>query len=483
MTAEAVLADGRRAARWFLLALAGYFTAQVALRCALGGAFEADEAEMVILNRDWHLAAGSQTPLYDWWQTLWFQTFGNNTFALVAPKNILLFGTYAATFAALRRIVPLHLAMLGALSLILLPNLSWWAQRTGSHTIALVFMTAVTIWAFLRLLQRPGLRGYILFGLAVGLGGLAKVNYWLVPVALILAGFTQPEARRVLNDRRLLLSLIVAALLVAAPYGWMLMHPGPTFSDTWEFYKDAGALPWANGLLRVAGESLAGTAPLLLALGIGLACGFRFTAPSPAETLLLRAGLIGLALVAVVVVAFNASFVRARWLLPLFMLAGPVLVTALFRTAQWRGTRNYMIGIGALAGLVLAGIADVRLRGAGSDSLRVDQLAAGLEAELAAIPAIAGPHYYTGNLALHRPGWTYLPPYPSWHLAGLGGTVLVLDAETRTQANRWLAEHGVDDPQTATVVKQGRIIVPYRFADGETRAVSYWLMQLSGDGG
>ncbi|KGB80376.1 hypothetical protein JT55_19450, partial [Rhodovulum sp. NI22] len=174
----------------FLIALAGYFAAQVALRCALGGAFEADEAEMVILNRAWHLAAGSQTPLYDWWQALWFQVFGTNTFALVAPKNILLFGTYAAMFAGLRRVVPQHLAMVGALSLILLPNLSWWAQRTGSHTIALVFMVSVTVWAFLRLLQRPDTRGFVLFGLAVGLGGLAKVNYWLVPIALVAAGLS-----------------------------------------------------------------------------------------------------------------------------------------------------------------------------------------------------------------------------------------------------------------------------------------------------
>lgn len=480
--AEPVFADEVRATRLFLIALAAYFAAQVALRCVLGGAFEADEAEMVILNRDWHLAAGSQTPLYDWWQALWFQIFGTNTFALVAPKNILLFGAYAAMFAALRRIAPLPMAMIGALSLILLPNLSWWAQRTGSHTIALVFMTSVTVWAFLRLMQRPDTRGFVLFGLAVGLGGLAKVNFWLVPVALVLAGGSLPQFRARLRDRRLALAAVIAVALVALPYGWMLLNPGPTFSDTWEFYKDGGRLPWLAGLGRVLAETLAGTAPLLIALGIGLACGLRPKRPSPPEMLLLRAGLIGLVLVGLVVVGFNASFVRARWLLPLFMLVGPVLVMALFRDAGRRGIRSFMIVIAVLAGLLLAGIADVRLRGAGSDSLRVDVMAAQLEAELGDIPTIAGPHYYTGNLALHRPGWTYLPPYPSWDLAGQGGSVLVLDAQTRQQADRWLAEHGVADPAAATVLRRGQLAVPYRFTDGQTRQVAFWLMALPGGG-
>jgi 4-amino-4-deoxy-L-arabinose transferase-like glycosyltransferase len=475
---EPVFAEDRRAARLFLIALAGYFAAQVALRCALGGAFEADEAEMVILNRAWHLAAGSQTPLYDWWQALWFQVFGTNTFALVAPKNILLFGTYAAMFAGLRRVVPQHLAMVGALSLILLPNLSWWAQRTGSHTIALVFMVSVTVWAFLRLLQRPDTRGFVLFGLAVGLGGLAKVNYWLVPIALVAAGLSMPGPRAALRDRRLALAAAIAAALVALPYGWMLLHPGPTFSDTWEFYKDGGRLPWLAGLGRVLAETLAGTAPLLIALAIGLACGLRFRRGGDGEGVLLRAAAIGLVLVCAVIVGFNASFVRARWLLPLFMLAGPVLTIALFRDAGRRGIRNYLIGIAALAALLLAGIADVRLRGAGSDSLRIAVMAEQLEAELGEVPVIVGPHYYTDNLALHRPGWSYLPPYPSWQLSGRGGQVLVLGAPDRAQADRWLAEHGVADPAAATVLRQGRLYVPYRFTDGESRQVDYWLMAL-----
>ncbi len=467
-----------RATRLFLIALAGYFAAHVLLRTLLGGAFEADEAEMVILNRHWHLASGSQTPLYDWWQTLWFQLFGANTFALVAPKNIALFGTYAIMFMALRRIAPLHLAMLGSLALILLPNLSWWAQRTGSHTIALVLMTAATIWAFIHLLQRPSTRNYVVFGVAMGLGGLAKVNYWMIPPALIAAAAFDPILRNPLADKRLLLSCAIALALVALPYGWMLMNPGPTFSDTWEFYKDPGTLPWLSGLIKIVVETLAALLPVLIVLAVGFACGLRPSDATPSERLLIRAALIGAGGICLVVVGTNASFVRARWLLPLYMLVTPALMMVFYRAISARGLRIYFGGIIAVALALLAGIADVRLRGAGSDSLKVDVLAQQLEAELGTIPQIAAPHYYTGNLALHRPGWAYLPPYPTWNLQGASGQVLVLDAKNRKQINRRLAEHGLAEPSKAQITRKGVLAVPYRYSSGETRDVSFAVIKL-----
>ncbi len=477
-----MFADQTRVARLFLIALAGYFAAQIALRCVLGGTFEADEAEMVILNRQWHLASGSQTPLYDWWQTLWFQAFGANTFGLVAPKNIALFGTYALMFAALRRVAPLHLAMVGTLSLILLPNLSWWAQRTGSHTIALVMMTSATVWIFFGLLKSPTTRSFVIFGLVMGLGGLAKVNYWMVPPALIAAGFATPEFRGVIRDRRLGLSILIALAVIALPYGWMVMNPGPTFSDTWEFYKDAGALPWLSGLVKILGETLAAMAPVLVALVIGFACGLRPSSSTPSERLLIRAALIGAGVVCAVVIASNASFIRSRWLLPLYMLATPALVMILYRQITARGLRIYLAAIAAGAMLLLAGIADVRLRGAGSDSLKIDVLATQLEAELGTVPPIVAPHYFTGNLALHRPDWTYLPPYPTWLLETRSGPVLVLEAKSRKQIARRLAEHGVAGADKVEILSEGIVTLPYRFDPGETRAVRYALVRLPGAG-
>jgi len=469
-----------RVTRLFLLALSLYFAAQVALRTALGGAFEGDEAEMVMLAREWHFVIGSQPPLYNWVQILSFDLFGVNTLGLILPKNLLLFATYALMFLALRRGTAPRVAMLGALSLALLPNLSWWAQRTGSHSIALVALTAATVLAFLHLAERRSVGAYLLFGLAVGLGGLAKPNYWMLPPALILAALSMPEFRAVVTDRRMLFSGAVALAVVAPPYGWMLANPAPTFSDTWEFYKGdeaAAFLPGLKGLASGLGESVAALLPLALFLLVAALAGGksmrRWPVPQGAVVrLMLRGAGIAALLVALGVLLAGITFVRSRWLLPVYMLAAPALTLAVFREAGPRALKNGFRFFAVLALIFLAGIADVRLRGAGSDSLRIDVLADRIEVLSDPPPPIAALHYYTGNLALHRPGWRYLPPYPTRELAGYSGPVLLIDDKGNDAALlRRLAEHGVADPAHVRLGAPVPVTIPYRFEKDETRAL------------
>lgn len=477
-----------RDTRLFLQALGLYFAAQVALRTTLGGTFEGDEAEMVMLAREWHFVIGSQPPLYNWVQTLSFDLFGVNTFGLILPKNLLLFATYALMFLALRRAAAPRVAMLGALSLALLPNLSWWAQRTGSHTIALVALTSATVLAFLHLAERRSLRAYLLFGLAVGLGGLAKPNYWMLPPALILAALSMAEFRAAVTDRRMLAGAALALAVVAGPYGWMLAHPAPTFSDTWEFYKGAEAavfLPGLRGLASGAGESAAALLPLVLFLLVAALTGGRPMRRWPvpqgaAARLLLRAAGIATVLVALGVLFAGVTFVRSRWLLPVYMLAAPALTLAIFHGAGPRALRNGFRFFAVLALILLAGIADVRLRGAGSDSLRVDVLAERIEELSDPPPPIVALHYYTGNLALQRPGWRFLPPYPSRALAGYSGPVLLIDDKgSEASLLRRLAEHGVADPSHVRLGQPVTVTIPYRFEDEETRELRLYTARIS----
>lgn len=132
-----------RMARVFTLLIALYFVAHTVLRTALGGSFEVDEAEMLVMAQKFQLGYGPQLPLYNWMQTAAFKVFGTGTFAITALKNALLFATYALMFVGLRRVLPLRLAVVGTLSLLLLPNLSWEGQRAGSHTIAMLAAMSV----------------------------------------------------------------------------------------------------------------------------------------------------------------------------------------------------------------------------------------------------------------------------------------------------------------------------------------------------
>lgn len=480
MTPEAA-PGADRAAALFLLALAVYFAAQVALRVALGGSLEADEAEMVVLARDWQLAAGSQPPLYNWYQTLFFGLFGVTTLGVVLAKNLMLFGTYAMMFLALRPGAGVRLAMVGSLGLALIPNLAWWAQRTGSHSIALAFTSAATVAAVLHLLRRPGTGAFLLFGVVVGLGGLAKPNYWLLPPALLLSGLSLPGYRAILWDRRLGLAAAAALAVLALPYGAMLAAPEATFSDVWEFRKgaeDAARLAWVGGLRHVLGAGFLELTPVLLAaalvLGLGGPAVRRPARPAPEEILLLRAALIGLLLLAVGVVLFDVAFFRARWMLPLFILGVPPLVMVLFRAASARTTRVYLWAMAGLALLLLAGIADVRLRGAGSDSLRVEVLAEEIERQTGEVPPMIGPHYFTGNLLLHRPDWEVFPPFPTRRLDTPSGRLLVIETQERPgEALRRMREHGFSGAEAPAPVLRGAAVLPYRFTERDSLTVRF----------
>ncbi|MEI4488480.1 glycosyltransferase family 39 protein [Frigidibacter sp. MR17.14] len=472
MTAQA----DRQFDRRFLAMVALYFLAQALLRTVLGGTFEPDEAEMVLLGRDLHLAEGSQTPLYEWTQVLSFQIFGLGTLGLVAVKNLWLFGAYAAMFRALRhRAAPL-LAACGTMAMLMLPNLGWEAQRSNSHTVAMVTMTCATVWALMRLLDRRSLGNIVLLGAMVGLGGLAKPNYWVVPLALGLALATTRETRALLADRRMALVPVVVLAICALPYAKMLLAPQTTFEDTWEFAKGdllVPALPFVNGLFRLMREGLAGLALPALVLGIAAALGRFRPRPEAPERLMIRAGLIGLGLVALVIVLGNVAFVRSRWLLPLFLLIAPAVTVALLRGASGRVQRNLLRATAVLGLLVLAAIADLRLRGAGSDSLEIDRLAEVIEAaEPGGVPPLVGAHYYLGNLALARPDWTYLPPYSTTRLAEPPPEVLLVEVEDKPEAiAKALAEHGWTGPAHVT----GRIEadLPYRFEPADkTRHVT-----------
>lgn len=484
--APAAAPPDRPIAALFLLVLAVYFAAQVVLRLVLGGSFEADEAEMVVLSRDWHLAAGSQPPLYNWYQSAFFDLFGVNTLGLILAKNLMLFTAYALMFAALVPGSGARLAVVGTLALALIPNLAWWAQRTGSHSIALAAMTSATVAAFLYLLRHPGTGAFLLFGLAVGLGGLAKPNYWLVPPALLLAAASLAVYRPVLRDRRLWLSAAVALLVIAVPYGMMLGDPRATFSDVWEFRRGAdedSAARWVAGLGYLGRGALIEMLPaaivLALALGLGGRAAWRLSPPNPSEALLLRAALIGLGLVALGVILGDIAFVRGRWLLPLFMLGLPPLMIVVFRAASARSYRNFLRGMAGLALVLLAAIADTRLRGAGSDSLRVDLLAEAIETAVPDPPPLLGPHYFTGNLLLHRPGWDAFPPFPTRRLDPPAGRVLLIDEGRGPRALlRQLREHGFPGDALPAPVLTGEAVLPYRFTEEETRTVGFLLFDF-----
>jgi hypothetical protein len=126
---------------------------------------------------------------------------------------------------------------------------------------------------------------YASFGIVAGLGLLAKYNYAIILVALILASLCDAGFRANLRDRRILLSLGIALAIVAPHVHWMLTEaPGYEAATTSRFGMGSG-LPWDE---RLARGSLAGIKAILnmllpLALGVPFLAWYAWRRPRSSD--------------------------------------------------------------------------------------------------------------------------------------------------------------------------------------------------------
>ena len=202
-----------------------YFVVQAALRVALSGNLEIDEAEIA---RHGYLAFGygnSNPPLYDWIVVSLWKLTGSWPAALALAKNGLLAATYLLFFRLGRRLLGTKAgAATLALSLMLMPQVIWHAQVTLSHSTAALAASAAVIATLAWLIERRATLSFVAFGVALAAALLSKYSAILLVAALACGVLGVGEARRRLRDLRLLLSMAVAALLAAPHYVWVLRN-------------------------------------------------------------------------------------------------------------------------------------------------------------------------------------------------------------------------------------------------------------------
>ena len=471
-TAPTVGTDPARATRLFLAVVLGYFAAQVVLRLVLGGALETDEAEMLVMTPGLRLGYGPQLPLYNWSQVLLFELFGRNLFALSLLKNLLLAATYLFMFAAFRAWMPAGRAALLALSIYLIPDLAWEAERATTHSNMLIATSAATLAAFSLAARRPGPVAGLALGLALGAGGLAKYNFWLVPGTLALAAASLPALRGRVFARAHLLALPVAAAILVAPMGWILANRDLALSSTDKLQMAAGG---GGEGLQGLGELVAGFA-LLLALPALVAGAMRLLSrgqPAPArapgtdEALLrrwlLRAAALGALALALAVPAAGIGHVTPRWLLPVVFLAVPGLFLAVLPGSAPRARRVYAGLLLLLALGVFAGLAWDRYKPEARRDLRFEGLPALIE-PLAPQPGtpVVAEFYTAGNLARLRADWRIAPYLPFAAREFGGGPVLFLFREKLPRDLRAaLAQAGWPAGTEAQVLAEGAFALPY----------------------
>ncbi|RVP96545.1 ArnT family glycosyltransferase [Sinorhizobium meliloti] len=313
-----------------VLAVAGYFLLCIILRVSVSSSLEIDEAEQAFLSQFLALGYGPQPPFYNWLQYGLAEVIGTSLATMTILKNGLLFlcclfyGLAARLVLADRRLPPI--AMLGVLTL---PPIFLLAQRDLSHTVAALFAVSLFLYSFLKTLKRPSLFSYILTGIAVGIGLMAKYNFVLVPVAAIVAVLPERELRARILDWRILPAIAVATLIVLPHAYWVLQNfgfaSGGTLNEMREREAEGLLLQAFYGVYSLGSAIIGGSLVPLLVFGLVFRGKFRAIWQAESQWSRIVGRMLALCLIAVLLVVLGvaATHVREKWLV-LFLVLIPL---------------------------------------------------------------------------------------------------------------------------------------------------------------
>ncbi|UIK05995.1 glycosyltransferase family 39 protein [Neorhizobium galegae] len=241
------LAGGLRPAALFLGA---YFLLSIAVRLMLPNALTLDEAEQALFSQYWFAGYGPQPPFYNWVQNAFVSVIGISLFSLTLPKFLMLLLCYVFFGMAAREVDarPAFAAM-AMLSLLTLPQLSYMPQQDLTHTVAVLMATSLFLYGLLRTLVRADWQGYLIIGVAIGIGMISKYNFGLLPASALIAVCCDREWRARLFDLRALLTAIISLAIVLPHALWLLGNLDLATSGTIGKMVEANA---PHGVARIA---------------------------------------------------------------------------------------------------------------------------------------------------------------------------------------------------------------------------------------
>lgn len=347
----------------FAAIVVAYCLLHLGLRLFLSPVLGTDDVEQAICAQS--LALGCdlrQPPLYTWLQWLTNQFAGTGRLSIFLFKYGLLFLTYWLLYRiGLRLFAQSATAGIAALSLWLTYPFAVSVHQGVTHSLLLSALLAASFLVALRLGERRTLGGYVLLGLVLGLGLLAKYSFALYAAALALAALGLPRYRALLLDVRLVLTALVAVLVVT-PHGlWAWERLGAmqgALGGIGQHNAPAGYGPRvASGLMSLASALVQFLFPLWLILLIFYP---RLLRPpkAPLPNALRLAGrtiAISAGLLALVVLLGGPVEIKPRWMHVVLLLAPLYLFGRIEAAGYSAGAkRGYVASLYLLPLLVIA---------------------------------------------------------------------------------------------------------------------------------
>lgn len=477
--------------RIILFGLAAYFLVSIFIRVIISSTAEMDETEQLIYTQTLKLGYGAQLPLYVWLQHLFFTLLGVNIFALSSLKYTLLFSTYICVHRIAQKALNDNMgAMLATLSLFLVPQIVWESYRTLTNTVLVTLLAAITLLVLLKLREDPTTMNYLLLGTAAGLGMLSKYNYAIFFLTLISAGLTTTAFRKCLLSARSVLSLGVMILITAPPYIWIVSNLDTATASSKKLKVlggDSLLVDMALGLSTLIASWIGYFWPAFIVYAVFY---FFFKPVRPAypeesiHRLLTRILVYAFTVCSLLVLFFNVTYFKERWMQPLLFFL-PIffmyyLATRLNRK-RFRGLLAVTLtpALFAMAlfsgGVLLASKADRATR----LSPPYRTLAEGIQEEgFTDGTIITNDHRIGGNFRLHFKGSTVL----------VSGMMDLPFDSTRSGLIIWNANKSNDLPENLAAYAEERIGVeldmldthyveePLMYWEGKTMELGYIII-------
>ncbi|HWQ90711.1 MAG TPA: hypothetical protein VN673_03490 [Clostridia bacterium] len=500
--------------------LCSYYALQVVLRTTLSSTADLDEAEQALLAQNWSWGYGAQPPLYTWLQIGFFRVFGISILAESLLKNFILLSTCLLTAWSGRLVTgSLTGGVAAAAALFCLPQFAWESQRDLTHSVLASAMSAAVLLCFLKLCLpgRGSLRNagegeneavdlaecylpkrqssvvwHLLLGLSVAAALLAKHNtaFWIL--GLFAAALTLPQARRIMLNRRMVLSCLVCGIVLAPYLLWVWRHPASAMESSSKLAMQA-FVPWYaatwRGLTAVISGIAAFLGPLfgvfaLLSLKSRVK-GWPDLTRNVGTNLLCRTFLATFALLLVFVLLFHVTSFKSRWLQPL-LISAPILTVAILSPRLNRLRLNLLVGMAASVMVLVLILFPGRLLTSGQrhKDERLARPYPELTRQLTWVPqdalVVADTKLLAGNLRLGLPEVPVIVPGAEpTPLPARPHCFLVWDASrdmTRSvpqNLREWVKQRSRMDPTGATA---RYISAPYKF--GNTLRLRLGIVQL-----
>jgi len=211
----------------FLWLIAAYVIVQAGLRLATSSSLGRDDLIEAIVAQGWALGYNpTQPPLYTWLIVAASDLIGPGVAAHVLVKFASLYLALLFYYlAAERALEDAYLAALATLAWPMTYMFGWDVTQNYTQSVLLMALSAALMYLAMRLRDGGGWIDYLALGLVLGLGTLTKYGFAIFAGTLFAAGLVDRRLRRALVNRRTILPILLAMLLIAPHLLWLKFGP------------------------------------------------------------------------------------------------------------------------------------------------------------------------------------------------------------------------------------------------------------------